>query len=186
VALAFTLDAPQRVDRLVLVSSYGLQAQAPGQRLGYLFLKLPGLNAALWALMPRSRGLVRSSLKALMPTPGAVTEPLVDQVMAELAGPRPGAAWRAFQNSEVLWSGTRTCLMPRLGEIQAPVLLLFGERDSLVPLACAREAHARLPNARLHVLPGCGHWPQREQPEVVGRLVDDFLAEGEAEPASSI
>jgi pimeloyl-ACP methyl ester carboxylesterase len=113
----------------------------------------------------------------MMHTPGAVTDSLVDEVMAELAQPAPGAAWRDFQASEITWTGTRTCFMPRLGEIQAPVLLLFGERDRLVPLACAREALARLPNARLEVLPGCGHWPQREQPELFNRLLAGFLAE---------
>jgi pimeloyl-ACP methyl ester carboxylesterase len=64
-----------------------------------------------------------------------------------------------------------------LGSIAAPVLLLHGDRDRLVPVAAARAIARRHPAWRLVVLPGTGHVPQLEAPaetaaEIVGWLAD--------------
>ncbi len=53
-----------------------------------------------------------------------------------------------------------------LGSLRVPALVLHGERDPLVPLACGQATAAAIPGARLRVLPGMGHelpsplWPQ--------------------------
>jgi 3-oxoadipate enol-lactonase len=53
----------------------------------------------------------------------------------------------------------------RLGEIKVPVELLWGESDQVMPLAYARRMLADLPDARLTVIPKCGHVPQQECPQ---------------------
>ena len=53
-----------------------------------------------------------------------------------------------------------------LGAVQVPALIIHGDRDPLVPLACGQATAAAIPGARLLVLPGVGHelpsavWPQ--------------------------
>jgi pimeloyl-ACP methyl ester carboxylesterase len=175
IALGFALRYPQQVERLVLVDSYGLQTRAPWQRLSALLIRLPWLNAATWWLIARSRPLATASLKALFADPSRITPELMDDVMAEVRRPAAGRAWQAFQRDEVRWGGLRTNYLDELGRIAAPVLLVHGAQDSLVPLECQQEAARRLPNARLEVLERCGHWPQRECPEEFNRLVAAFL-----------
>jgi pimeloyl-ACP methyl ester carboxylesterase len=67
-------------------------------------------------------------------------------------------------------------LRGELQEIRAPTLLLWGERDRLVPLWVAEEWHRLVPDARLELLP-CGHVPMLEQPVAVGDHIAAFLDE---------
>jgi pimeloyl-ACP methyl ester carboxylesterase len=175
IAIGYTLEHPQRVARLVAVDSYGLQRQAPGGRWGYYLVRWDWLNRLSWALMARSRALVRASLQQLFANPQVVDEALVNAVMEEVRRPNAGYAWRSFQRSEVLPGGLRTLYLDRLGEIRVPTLFIHGAQDRLVPLACAQEAHRLLPGSRLVILPGCGHWPQRENPQAFNEVLLGFL-----------
>jgi pimeloyl-ACP methyl ester carboxylesterase len=116
-------------------------------------------------------------LRSIFHDPKRIAPELVDQVYAEIRRPYPGRAFEAIQRSELLPGRLRTVYMPRLGELRLPVLLVHGEFDPLVPLQAARQAQARLPDARLEVIPGCGHWPQRERPDLVNPLLVDFFGE---------
>lgn len=68
-------------------------------------------------------------------------------------------------------------LRPRLGEISCPALLIQGEKDVGVRPRHTIEAARRIPDARLELLPGNGHWSNRQSPEIVNALIRDFLAE---------
>ncbi len=62
-----------------------------------------------------------------------------------------------------------------LQRIEIPVLLVHGERDRLVPVPAARAAAALNPHWTVEVLPGLGHVPMLEDPELVAELVDHWL-----------
>ena len=174
VALSFTLRYPERVEKLVLVDSYGLQRSVPWHKLSYLFVKLPGVNESTWFFM-RYPWMVRYSLSALLKRPGALTPALVEQAFHEANRPGAGKAWMTFQNEEVTWNGNRTCFIDRLGEIQAPTLIVHGSKDTLVPHDAVRLAHERIRGSALHWMEGCGHWPQRDHPEEFNRVLVEFL-----------
>jgi pimeloyl-ACP methyl ester carboxylesterase len=70
--------------------------------------------------------------------------------------------------------------------ITAPVLVLHGDRDRLVPIAVARAAAATNPSWSLIVLPDIGHVPQLEAPHETARAVLDWLdADGRAVRAAT-
>lgn len=173
-ALGFSLRFPERVEKLVLVDSYGLQRKAPFHILSCLFVKTPGINQWAWGSM-RSPAMLRWFLQALLRRPGAVTEELVQAAAQEVRRPGSGQAFITFQVDEMQWAGLRTCYMDRLGEIQAPTLIVHGTHDSSVPPGCAREAHERISGSKLHWMEGCGHWPQRDNPGEFNRVVKAFL-----------
>jgi pimeloyl-ACP methyl ester carboxylesterase len=174
-ALGFALRHPERVERLALLDSYGLAERAPYHLLSYLFVRMGWLNRLSWAWVRRSRSLAGYSLRSIFHDPKRITPELVDQVYEEVRRPYPGRAFEAFQRSELLPGRLRTVYMARLGELRLPVLLVHGEYDPLVPVQAARLAQGRLPNARLEVIPGCGHWPQRERPDLVNPLLVSFF-----------
>jgi len=66
-------------------------------------------------------------------------------------------------------------LREQVSGISCPVLLLMGERDTLVPVYAGRESVPLFPAARLEVIEGAGHAPFIAQPDVVAKLVQDFL-----------
>lgn len=75
----------------------------------------------------------------------------------------------------------RADLRPRLAEVQAPTLVIWGARDDLVPPEVAEDVVGAIPDCRLVVIDGAGHAPMWEQPEAFNRVVLDFL--GQAGPA---
>jgi 2-hydroxymuconate-semialdehyde hydrolase len=63
-----------------------------------------------------------------------------------------------------------------LKSIQAPVLLIHGREDKVIPIAETSWKIAQLiPNAQLHVFPHCGHWVQIEKTEPFIHQVIEFL-----------
>lgn len=64
-----------------------------------------------------------------------------------------------------------------LSSISAPALILHGERDRFIPLACSQDIHRRLMDAELIVIPDCGHLPNVEQPKLFNEVVERFLSE---------
>jgi pimeloyl-ACP methyl ester carboxylesterase len=90
--------------------------------------------------------------------------------------PNAGEAFLDIQRTDVLPDRIRTCYIDRVHELTMPTLIIHGEKDTLVPLAAAREAVQRNPAIRLEVLLRCGHWPQRDAPEEFNRAAAAFFA----------
>ena len=59
----------------------------------------------------------------------------------------------------------------RLGTIEAPALVVWGDRDRYLPTRFARAYTERLPGAELQLVPGAGHWPWIDAPEVIDRVI---------------
>jgi pimeloyl-ACP methyl ester carboxylesterase len=68
-------------------------------------------------------------------------------------------------------------LLPELGKLKVPTLIVHGSRDRVVPLSAARDVAQHLPNARLEVIRGAAHLPYMSHPTEFNRLVQQFLKE---------
>lgn len=93
--------------------------------------------------------------------------------------PDANESYLAAARSIVSTLGRRGGLRTVMNGVTAPVLLLHGDRDRLVPVESARIAAREHPRWTTHILPDVGHTPMLEKPELVGRLVEDWLAEDE-------
>jgi pimeloyl-ACP methyl ester carboxylesterase len=80
-----------------------------------------------------------------------------------------------------LWSSLRQVdqwesdFAPRLGQVAAPVLILWGQNDRFFPPAVGEGLHRSIPGSRLAMIPKAGHLPMWEQPDLVNRLILEFL-----------
>jgi pimeloyl-ACP methyl ester carboxylesterase len=175
ISLGYGLQHPENVERLVLVDAYGLADKAPMHRLSYLMVQMPWLSDLTYALVKGSRQMARSTLSGIICHPEMITDDLIDEVLKEIQRPGAGKAFAVFQKDEISWNGLKTVFMDRLKEISVPTLIVHGEKDSLVPLAAARQAAQSIPGAKLEVLEGCGHWAQRDAPEHFNQKLVDFL-----------
>ncbi len=185
IALGTALQSPERVDRLVLVDSYGLGRDLSAPLASYLFVHLP-LNELSWTLVRasvRSRRLARLELRAILPChPERVTEQLVDEYVRLLRRPGVGSAWIQFQRREVQWLHYRTSFLDRLREVEVPTLLVHGAQDPAVPVAWSERAHHLIPRSQLAIIPESGHVPPLEQPRAFTDAVLGFLTAGEIQP----
>jgi pimeloyl-ACP methyl ester carboxylesterase len=63
----------------------------------------------------------------------------------------------------------------QLDRIRVPVLVITGDDDRIVPTAQSVRLAGELPNAKLVIVPNCGHIPQEESPAAFLQAVADFL-----------
>jgi pimeloyl-ACP methyl ester carboxylesterase len=172
VAWATALALPDRVERLILVDAAGYGAGLGGAGkdvpLAFKVARMPVLRTVAQHALPR--GLVESSLRRLYGDPDKVTPQLVDLYMdmARREGNRAALGHRLAQ----IGTGPDEAL---LRKIEAPTLILWGERDRLLPPALGERFARDIPGARLVVLEGLGHMPQEEDPGRTLAQVRRFL-----------
>jgi pimeloyl-ACP methyl ester carboxylesterase len=176
IALGFALNAPQRVERLVLIGSACLDDALPGGRATWFGVHLPGLGALQWRVLASSRRLTRIALRRATPhRPEHVTSTLLDRVMRYLRKPGAAAAFRDWERREVGWRGLRTSYVDRLPALTVSTLILHGADDPLVPVFVAKRANRLIPDSRLEIIPECGHLAPLDQPAAVSRALSEFL-----------
>jgi 2-hydroxy-6-oxonona-2,4-dienedioate hydrolase len=66
---------------------------------------------------------------------------------------------------------------PRLGEVKAPALIIWGRDDRFVPFDIGLRLLWGMPNAEMHIFNRCGHWAQWEHADKFNRMVLAFLAD---------
>ena len=71
--------------------------------------------------------------------------------------------------------GQREVMVDRLGLLEAPTLVVWGERDRVFPQSQAREAVSRLQEGSLALIPECGHMPHVECPDHFLAALGQFL-----------
>ncbi|MFC7583890.1 alpha/beta fold hydrolase [Nonomuraea antimicrobica] len=174
-ALATAIRHPGRVDRLVALAPAGILSFPPvvHQAL-WLTARVSLLNRTLPGAMLRTRPRVAAfTRKALFAGPVPDFEDVVDEILEEVR--EAGAGSSDWQNASIGPLRMRVDLRPRLGEIACPTLLIQGDRDVGVPPATTRAAAALIPDCRLELLKGVGHWSNRQCPDRVNALIAGFL-----------
>jgi pimeloyl-ACP methyl ester carboxylesterase len=165
--LAWSLAAsqPQRVSRLVLIAPDGFPDPAARSEKTFEVSPLLGLirlSLPQWAL---KLGLAPAYGDATRLSDTVVTR---YQDMLRAPGVRAAVIERMQQsrNSDPV---------PRLKTIAAPTLLLWGDKDAMIPPANAADYLAAMPRARSVLLPGLGHVPHEENPAASLAPVLSFL-----------
>ena len=88
---------------------------------------------------------------------------------------KPGRA-RSILSALRKWKNDVELLRDSAGEIDVPVLLVWGDRDRAVDPESSAQLQRRLPACECHMMAGVGHLPFEEAPEEFNRMVLNFLA----------
>lgn len=180
IALAYAIEWPGRVERLVAIAPAGTLRFPPmlHQAL-WLAAKLPWLTAAVSRLMFRSRaGVERLVRTGLFAGPSPDFDDVVDDIIEEIR--TNGVSASDWQNGSIGFWSMNVDLTGDLQRINCPTLFIQGDRDVAVPAKFTEAAARRVPGAKLVVLESHGHWPNRQSPERVNALVRGFLADSAA------
>ncbi|MEM6786010.1 MAG: alpha/beta hydrolase [Myxococcota bacterium] len=171
VALALTLAAPARVERLALYDAWVYEDQLPST---FLWARTSGIGELLFGLFYTERPDEKIALA--FHDRRFVTQALVDEVRDQLD--RPGTTAAALEAVR----GQRFYAMEdRYRTIAQPVLLLWGREDRVTTLSMGERLSQELPQARLTVYPRCGHFPMLEARAPSNRDLVAFLDEAEEE-----
>jgi pimeloyl-ACP methyl ester carboxylesterase len=177
VAMQFFWQFPQRVERLVLVSSGGL-----GREVSPLLRSaaLPGASAALRVVAGRRSLAALGRVAAALDAGGSARGVYVRAVVRALRPlERPGSREAFLQTlrSVIDLQGQHVSAMDRLYLLgPVPTLIVWGERDNTIPVQHGRSAHEAIPHSRFETLPRAAHFPHLEDPEGLADLIRDFLA----------
>jgi pimeloyl-ACP methyl ester carboxylesterase len=173
VAAELTLRDPERVRGLVLVDAAGIVPTRAERWKAVSMMRGAELMAPL---APRFRTQVASrrrlrqwALRYTVDDGGSLAADLV--FMALPAAPDPGFG-PAFTAARRSWSDA---WCDRLTEIDCPTLIVWGARDSLLPLRHAREYARRIRTSELRVIQAAGHVPMIERPREFNELALEFL-----------
>ena len=180
VAMQFFYQFPQRVERLVLISSGGL-----GREVSPLLRSaaLPGVSALLSAtIRPRLlAGLARAG--ARLRERGMDTGVQLQVIARALRPLETADARHAFLHTlraVIDIHGQRVSATDRLGLLTSvPTLIVWGERDRTIPLEHGRLAHEAIPGSSFATLPRAAHFPHLEDPEALAVVLGEFLAQSE-------
>jgi pimeloyl-ACP methyl ester carboxylesterase len=84
---------------------------------------------------------------------------------------------RAEGFGDALHAVIRHDIRERLGTIEMPTMIVWGQSDHVIPMSAALSYHRRIPHSRLEIFERTGHVPQLERPLRFNGLLDEFLAE---------
>jgi pimeloyl-ACP methyl ester carboxylesterase len=176
VAMQFAYQFPERCERLVLVSSGGL-----GDEVNLLLrlLALPGSELVLqlgcndWV---HDAGVKAAGWLARI---GLHTGRHINEVWEGYGSLADGETRTAFMHtlrSVVDVGGQRVSANDRLYLAAAmPTLIMWGDRDRIIPVSQGYAAHAAMPASRLEIFEGAGHFPHCEKPERFCAVLTDFM-----------
>ena len=167
IAWTFAAKHPERTDKLVLISPDGFASP------GFEYGKAPDVPMALQAMqyvLPKA--LLEMNLEPSYGDPSVLTPATVDRYHDLMLAPGARKALLGRMEQTVLVEPE-----PLLRSIKAPVLLLWGEKDALIPFSNAADYTRNLSDSRLVSFPALGHVPHEEAPAESLAPLRAFLAE---------
>ena len=164
-AVALAIHAPQRVSRLVLMGSVGLEFELT-EGLDLTWGYTPSLDnmRRLLDLFAYDRELVTDELARLR-YEASLRPGVQESYAAMFPAPRQDGI-RKICSSEA-----------DVGNIEHETLIIHGRDDRIIPVSCSEHLFRCIKNSQLHIFGNCGHWTQIEHNRRFNQLVTDFLLE---------
>jgi pimeloyl-ACP methyl ester carboxylesterase len=182
VAMQLAYQFPERLERLVLVSSGGLGKEV------HLMLRLVALPAAEYVLPLLVSEPLRNAGEAVagvMARLGLRAGHDVEEIATGFASLGDVGARQAFVHtarSIIDIEGQRVSARDRLYlASEVPTLFMWGERDPIIPAKHGRAAQREIPGSRLELFPDTGHFPYKADPQRFVEALSEFV--DETEPA---
>lgn len=176
VAMQFAYQHRDYCERLVLISSGGL---GPDLSWTLRLLSAPGAELILPVIAPQPVLNAGDKVLSWLSSAG-IHAPRADEMWnaySSLADQQTRQAFLRTLRSVVDYRGQAVSALNKLHlTSQMPTLLIWGDRDRIIPVDHGYAAHDAFSGSRLEVLGGVGHFPQVEAPTAVVEILEDFIA----------
>ncbi len=175
VAMQFAYQHRDYCERLVLISSGGL---GPDLSWTLRLLSAPGAELILPVIAPQPVLNAGDKVLSWLSSAG-IHAPRADEMWnaySSLADRQTRQAFLRTLRSVVDYRGQAVSALNKLHlTSQMPTLLIWGDRDRIIPVDHGYAAHDAFSGSRLEVLGGVGHFPQVEAPTAVVEILEDFI-----------
>ncbi len=171
IAWRYALNYPTEVYKLILIDAAGYPMESKSVPMAFQLAGVPVLNNIFQFITPRF--IVQKSIENVYADKTKVEPDLVDRYfnLALRAGNRQAFIERMSTFKTLLNDSTYL----QIKNIKTPTLILWGDKDLLIPLTVAENFHADLPNDTLVVLKNLGHTPMEENPKQSLQVLINFL-----------
>lgn len=186
IAMQLAYQHPEVCDRLVLVSSGGL-----GREVSWMLrlLTLPGAEQLMPLIFPRIVAARGDDVRRFLHRLGLRSPRLTEmwRSYASLAGAENRKAFVRTIRGVIEPGGQIVSALDRLYlAANLPALIVWGDRDDIIPVTHAAVAHEAIAGSRLEILEGVGHFPHVEAPDRFLAVLNDFLTSTTAGPRSPV
>jgi 2-hydroxymuconate-semialdehyde hydrolase len=166
-AVALAIHAPERISRLVLMGSVGLEFELT-EGLDYTWGYTPSFEnmRKMLDLFAYDRSLVNDELAQLRYEAGL--RPGVQEAYASMFPPPRQESIRKIASKK-----------NDVEKIQHETLIIHGKDDLIIPVSVSEELFKCIKNSQLHIFGNCGHWTQIEHNKRFNILVENFLLESD-------
>jgi pimeloyl-ACP methyl ester carboxylesterase len=165
VAWRFAAAHPERVEKLILIDgpafAFNAVTDTPME---------PPAAVAMFLRYAPMAGL-KQAANYTWADPARLSEPRLQQIQDMMQRQGNAPAFLAHIAQFTMPDPT-----DELSRIIAPTLILWGEKDLLIPVSQAKRMQAAIADADLQTIPDAGHMPQEEQPRATAKLARDFLS----------
>ncbi len=172
IAWRYALAHPDRVDALLLLDASGMPLRKgekrPPSNVGFRVLEYPFGRWLATRITPRM--LVEESLRGSIERQEIVDDAMIDRYweLLRFPGNREATVMRTKMDRE-------PAVAARVGEIKAPTLILFGDKDRVINPSAAQTFHERIAGSEVVIEKGIGHLPMEEAPDQTAAAIADFL-----------
>jgi len=174
-AWSYALAHPERLDGLVLVDASGWPKSGDEAESSPLVFKLLANPLARRVMKDIDMtGLIRSGLEDSFANPALVTDAMVERYSALSRAP---CHREAILNLMIARDDRSNASPEKLAAITEPTLIMFGEKDNVVPAAHGEKFAAAIPGSELKLYPDVGHLPQEEAAAQSVSDLRQFLAD---------
>ena len=164
-ALAYALACPERVDRIVLIDSSGLDVPDVPE---WELLKMPVIGGILLRFL--TADMVRKRLELSFAHKDIVDDAMAREVYLPMKIPANRKAQTLLARN-LSWS----LIEKRLDKLDHRVLLIWGEQDRYLDVGLAKRFKEKIRNIRVEIIRDCGHSAHEEAPDKVNRFIIEFL-----------
>ena len=164
-SVALAVHAPERVSRLVLMGSVGVEFELT-EGLDFTWGYTPSLDnmRKLLDLFAYNRSLVTDELAQLR-YEASMRSGVQEAYAAMFPAPRQDGIRKICSQEAAVKN------------IEHETLIIHGRDDLVIPVSCSEDLFRCIKNSQLHIFGNCGHWTQIEHNRRFNQLVTDFLLE---------
>lgn len=166
IAWQFATFHPEKVRKLILIDATGYPVMNVKGSLGFKIASTPVINNVMLYITPKA--LVEASLKGIYQDPNMINEEQITRFhdMAIAKGNRKAllAIFKKGLEQEP----------DKIKTIQKPTLIIWGDKDGLIPVQNAKLFNRDIKDSKLAILPNIGHVPMEEAPEATAKLINEF------------
>lgn len=172
IAWNFAVKHPNKVSKMILVDAGGYPTKSKSVPIAFQMAGLPVLKNLFKYITPRS--IVQKSVENVYGDKSKVSSELVDRYF-ELSLREGNREAFIDRMSEFREKGVISSNTTKIKTLQMPTLIIWGEKDELIPLDVAQNFHKDLPNDTLVIFKNLGHTPMEEDPINTILCVKEFL-----------